>query len=798
MKTILKISAIFLIILGISGYFYVQKIKKSALPDYNRNVKMEVLDKKVYVYRDSVGIPHIVAQNEADLYRVVGYLSAQDRLWQMDLLRRVTQGRLSEIFGKDLVDTDVLLRKLQMSQNSEKLYITLDKHLQDILKFYSEGVNRYLQDQKDDLPFEFQVLGYQPEKWQPQHSLNLVGFMSWNLEFAYKMEMAYQITKEKTGDQEKLKELLPNYEQINNYVYQDFKFSKKIISDTVLVAALEKISALTPDIFNGSNNWVVAGKKSVTGKPIFSNDMHLGLDIPGIWTRMHLMIPGQLNVTGVVLPGEPFVVAGHNENIAWGMTNVMLDGADFYMETINPDNKSQYKLNGEWKKMRVKKEKIYIKGEKDPVEKTLYFTHRGPVFSSFDSIDIQPVSMRWIGNEPSHEIKALYELSKAENWDDFCGAIHGFQSVSQNIAYADKQGNIGIHLAGRLPKRTAPGYLFFPGDTDRYDWKGFVPFDSLPYEYNPARGFVSSANNKSLDDGYPYYITEWYDVPYRIRRIRQMLKAKEKLSTADFKKMLFDHHSTQADEIKPKLLAHLKQKKNWNETEQQAIKKLEQWDHTYEPDLSAPLIFDQFLITLAKNLTKDEMQKENNIALSFFSYLIFNTFQKDDSVWADDVNTPEKESFHQILLQSFSDAVALLTSQYGDIEAWQWGEAHQLHLEHPLGKVKIIDKLFHLNRTYPAPGNSVTVNPFTYFANTAFHSNFGASEKHIFNVADWNQSYSILPTGVSGNPASDFYCNQTDTYMQGKVFRDLFDFDTEKLPEYIRYKAVFYSGSGND
>jgi len=791
MKKFFKILFLILIILIGSGYYYAQKIKSAALADYNQNIELPGLSEQVYVYRDSIGIPHIIAQNEADLYQVAGYISAQDRLWQMDLLRRVTQGRLSEIFGKDLIDTDVLLRKLQMPQTSEKLYKTLDPHLQQILGYYSEGINQYIKNQKNDLPFEFRILDYKPETWQAKHSLNLVGFMAWNLELGYRMESAFQIVKQKVKNKNKLDELLPDYDKMKTYAYPDFKLSQKVIADTALTAAIDQISGLTPDIFSASNNWVVAGKKSITGKPLFSNDMHLGLDIPGIWTRMHLVIPGKLNVTGVILPGEPFVVAGHNENIAWGMTNVMLDGADFYMETINPDNKSQYKLNGEWKNMRIEKEKIYIKGEKEPVEKNIYFTHRGPIFSSFDSIEIQPVSMHWIGHQPSHEIEALYELSTASNWKEFCQAIKGFQSVSQNIAYADKQGNIGIHLAGRLPIRTAPGYMFLPGDTDRYDWKGFVPFDSLPYEYNPPRGFVSSANNKSVDDTYPYYISEWYDVPFRIKRIRQMLVAKEKLSTEDFRKMLYDHHSVQADEYKPVILSHLKQNKHWTEQEQQAIQILKDWDNTYETRLAAPLIFDSFLLQLAKNLTKDEMQKENNMALSFYAYLIYNTFQKNNSEWADNINTPEKENFNQIIIQSFKETVAGLNKQYGKVENIEWGKAHRLLLEHPLGKVKIIDKIFNLNRTYAAPGNSVTVNPFSYTPLTAFDSNFGASEKHIFNLADWNQSYSILPTGVSGNPASKFYCNQTDAYMKGEIFPDIFNFTPDQLPENIRYKAVF-------
>ncbi len=792
MKKIFKYFVLLLIIISVGGYLYVQSIKKSALPDYNQNIKISGLTSDVKVYRDAHAVPHIVAQNEEDLYTVVGYLSAQDRLWQMDLLRRVTQGRLSEIFGKNLVDTDVLLRKLQIPETSKKLYGKLSNEAKLALSAYTKGVNAYIQEHRDELPFEFKVLGYKPEKWQPEHSLNLVGFMSWNLELGYKMEPVLHLIKAQVSEK-KFAELLPDYDQQQTYAYPSFKLPVSIANDTVLVAALNNIGQLAPDIFNGSNNWVVSGQKSASGKPLFSNDMHLGLDIPGIWTRMHFIIPDKLQVTGVLLPGEPFIVAGHNEHIAWGMTNVMLDGADFYVETINPNNNNQYKFNGQWRDMLVKKEKIYSKGEKEPVEKTLYFTHRGPIFTSFDDVNIMPVSMHWIGNEPSYEIEALQKLATAKNWTEFRQAVKGFKSVSQNIAYADTQGNIGIQLTGRVPKRTAPGYLFLPGDTDRYDWKGYVAFDSLPYEYNPQRGFVSSANNKSVSKTFPYYISEWYDLPYRIKRIRQMLTGKDKLSTDDFKQMLNDHRSVQADEIKPVLLKHLKKIKDFTSEEQVAFEALKTWNNVYDMKQAAPAIFETILWRIVINLVSDEMSPEVyhlfESSMLFHKYLIYNVFAKNTSAWSDDIRTGNNEDFHQIVVRSFKEAVRTLNDKYGSIEQIRWGDLHRLKLKHPLGKVKILDWAFNLNRNIQAPGNANTVNPFSYPLNTGFDADFGASEKHIFNTSDWDRSYSILPTGISGNPASPYYCDQTADYVKGKIYPDIFSI--EKIKVIAKYITIF-------
>ena len=791
MKKSLKIFGILLLLIAVGGYFYIQSIKKSGLPDYAKPVKIEGLQDEVTVYRDAQGVPHVYAKNEKDLYIVTGYLSAQDRLWQMDLLRRVTQGRLSEIFGKDMVDIDVILRKLRIPKTSKELLPKLDKKVVEPLEYFAQGVNQYIADNQDDLPFEFTILGYEPDKWKVEHSLNLVGFMAWNLEMGYKLEATYNAIKNKV-DEQHFNEILPGFDEQKEMVYRDVVNAPKI--DTALVANLQKISQIQPEIFNGSNNWVVSGKKSTTGKPIFSNDMHLGLDIPGIWSRIHQVVEGKLNVTGVYIPGEPYIVAGHNAKIAWGMTNVMLDGSDFYIETINPDNKAQYKFNGAWKDMEVVKEQIKVKGEDEPVERVLYFTHRGPIFTKFDKIETHPVSMHWIGNEESREIDALYYFNRAGNWTEFKKAAQGFQSASQNIAYADIDGNIGIQMTGRIPVRKAPGYLFFPGDTDQYDWKEYVPYDSLPYEYNPARGFVSSANNRSVDPAiFGHYISEWYDLPYRIKRIRQMLTAKEKFSPEDIVKTNYDHHSVQTDEMKPIYIKYL-DKAELSEDEKHALQILKDWDNIHGVDQAAPVIFDQMYMNMLTNIAKDELGEDvfhslNNMMLGS-EYLLSTVFAHEGSVWCDDVSTKDKvETFSDMIVKSFKQTVAQVKQKYGDLDQLKWGDVHHLTLKHPLGKVKALDMAFDLNRTYRAPGNGNCVNPFSYVPNAYFDANFGSSEKHIFSTADWDKSYSILPTGVSGNPASEFYCNQSKKYVEGGVYHDHF---TEKeVKANAKYTAVF-------
>ncbi len=792
MKKILIGTGIFLIIIFTAGYFYLDYINKSSLPKYNEKIAIPGLSAKVEVFRDEHGVPHVYAQNEKDLYIVTGYLQAQDRMWQMDLLRRVTQGRLAEIFGKELVEIDVLLRKLRIPGNSRKIWNELPDSIKNPVKWYAQGVNFYLENQGGKLPVEFKILGYQPDPWKPEHSLNLVGYMAWNLELGYKMEVMLNVLKNKLPE-DKWQDLFPDVNAQKEFIFNEIPNLQIRDIDTALVATLDQMHAFLPQIFNGSNNWAISGKKTASGKPLFSNDMHLHIDLPSIWSRMHQTVPGKLDVTGVVLPGEPFVVAGHNERIAWGMTNVMLDGADFYVETLKPGDPSLYRFNGQWRKMEVRHEKIQVKGEKNPVERTLYFTHRGPVFTSVDGQKTPVLSMRWIGNEKTYEIKALYLLNRAKNWQDFREAVKGFKSVSQNIAYADTDGNIGLQNTGRIPKRSAPGYLFLPGDTDKYDWKGFVPFDSLPYEFNPARGFVSSANNRTVDPAkFPYYISEWFDLPYRIKRIRQMLNQKNRFTAEDVRQMLYDHYSLQAEAFTPKILQALSGQK-LSKQEQQALETLKNWDFSYEINSKGPAVFEATLLRLIHNLVEDELGKELTEkylkGLLFSKYLLDKAFRRGDTPWADDIATHgHRETFNEMIVKSFKEAVAWLEKDYGSAEI-EWGKLHRYAPKHPLGKVKLLDKIFKLNRSYPAPGNANTVNPFTYEGDHPFNSNFGASEKHIFDTGDWDQSKSILPSGVSGQPESPYYADQMETYVNGLVFPDYFS--KQSVREHQRFHAVY-------
>ncbi|UCG28927.1 MAG: penicillin acylase family protein, partial [Bacteroidales bacterium] len=499
MKVIKRVLLVFIflvVILLVSGLVFVHYLAHRGVPAYEREVTLAGIREPVTVFRDSLAIPHIYASNEEDLYRTVGYIMAQDRLWQMDLIRRVTTGRLSEIFGEDFVETDLFLRALRIPEKSKLVLENTSPELIVLLKAYADGVNQFIEQHIHTLPFEFSILRYNPEPWKPEHSLNIIGYMAWDLAGnILSSEVTIYKLNQKFGP-EKLYQLIPDVESTESIVYPDFTWDS--ISQEIHAEFIKHSRSLMDlgiAAFHGSNNWAISGEKSTTGNPIFANDMHLGFGIPGIWYQMHHIIEDKLNVTGIGIPGEPLIVAGHNDSIAWGMTNLAVDDIDLYLEEVNPGNRNEYRLNGKWKTMEVREERINIKGGKELL-KELRFTHRGPVISEFRDMP-EVISMRWGGNDYSNEFRSVYLLNNARNWGDFKNAIKTFSSISQNFAYVDVQGNIGLYAAGGIPIRNGTGYSLLPGNTDEYDWKGKVPFEDLPHSFNPSSGIVASANNKS-------------------------------------------------------------------------------------------------------------------------------------------------------------------------------------------------------------------------------------------------------------------------------------------------------------
>ncbi len=786
MKKVIIIILVVIAVILSGGYIYVKHLENAPLPNYNQTVMLKGLHHEVKIIRDKWGMPHIYAQDLDDLYMTLGYVMAQDRLWHMDLLRRVTEGRLSEIFGKDFVETDLLLRALRIPWKSKILYRQLPDSLKQYLNDFCSGVNQYIKFHKDRLPVEFRILGYKPELWKPINTLNLIGFMAWDLGMGWRGDITLWELKQKV-DSLRFKQAVPEFKH-DQFIYNYHLSGEPQIN---ISEAIDKIRQLGIVTFTASNNWAVGPQKSVYGKPILANDMHLGFGIPGIWYQVHLIVPGKLDVTGVTIPGAPGVVAGHNKHIAWGMTNVMMDDMDFYIEKVNRDT-TEYEVDGKWHKFKIIKERIAVKGG-DTITKVLRFTYRGPVISGLKGIKSAVISAAWEGYDTlSNEYLGVQQLNFASNWNDFVNALKHFRSVAQNFVYADDKGNFGIHMGAGIPLRKRPGYLPYEGDTSLYDWKGYVPFDQLPYEYNPKCGYVASANNKSAPN-YPYYISQYFYQDYRYARIVEMLKSKPKLSVADFEKIQADWKSKLVEKSLPRILAEINKIKTNDQLVKKAIKYMDSWDGVMRGNQVAPLLFEEFYYQFLRTVMEDEVGWKlfrDYVGNKIFANTMFiNVLFDKHSPWLDNVKTKRIETYDYDVQQAFISALDTLKKELGsNIDEWEYGRIHTLVLEHPLGKVKLLNWLFDFNRgPFHVGGSSHTVCPYTYNLNHRYHVTAGASQRHIFIPGDWDKGMMIIPTGESGLPGDEFYCNQTSMYLHGQYRPDAFsDSAVEAVKKYER------------
>lgn len=790
---ILKISlvtlAVLLAVVLLAGVIIVPALRKSGLPELNGEKSIAGLTAEARVIRDERGVPHIYASNEHDLYFLTGYVTAQERLWQMDMVRHATQGRLSELFKRDMFSTDYFLRALGMSEKSRVVLEKEDPAILATLQAYTDGVNAWIAGCGNKLPPEFKVLGYKPEQWTMIDITNIIGFIGWDLASS---NLSDEINNYKLGRKlgpEKASELDANWNLVDEVVFPKFKIDNRLIDSAMeAIGSMKKLEELGIVTLSGSNNWAVSGSRSETGKPILSNDMHLGFNVPGFWMQVHQVIPGKLNVTGVIFPGEPFIVAGHNDRIAWGMTNLSVDDIDLFVETVDSTG-NNYLYNGEWLPFRVAEQVLKMNDDSSQM-RTIKYTHHGPVISGMQGIDDAVLTMCWSGFDYSDEIRAVYLLNRAGNWDEFRAALSNFRSISQNFAYADVDGNIGLNTGGGIPVRKGTGLLPRRGDTGEYEWKGYVPFELLPSSYNPEEGFVSSANQRTVGKDYPFFISGEFSMPYRILRIREMAAEKQVLGIDDFKRMITDNHSAYAKMLTPVILKGAEALTAPGKTESAVIEELKGWDYAMDASLVAPTLFEFIRMEMARQLLGDELDELYGAPLGRqHDFYIYTLMKEGPDEWVDNVDTPEKETMDMIIARSISAAVDTLTARYGEFgENWQWGKIHTFTLEHPMGGVKILDRLLQLNsKTYGVGGSYHTVEPYAYKDN--FRTNHGASERHIFNTADWDRSLTVIPTGTSGIPGSPFYLSQTDTYVNTGFYSD--PFSDAAVEAAKKYEMIF-------
>ena len=808
--TIISVIVVLAIVLGAVGVY----IARKSFPKTSGEVKLNGLDSQVDIYRDSYGIPQIYAQTSHDLFFAQGYVHAQDRFWQMDFWRHIGSGRLSEMFGKSQLETDTFLRTLGWARVAQ---IELDGMSPDelaLLQAYADGVNAYLADHKGAaLSLEYAVLklltpGYSPEPWQPLNSLTWGKAMAWDLGSSRMDAEVEHAILMKTLTPAQLADLFPPYPSDHPVVVPDYSASTtpsilavpqkgiQTLADmspafkSILASMSNMESVLGPSGSGiGSNNWVLAGSRTSTGKPFLANDMHLGEQMPSIWYEngLHCSPKGPdcpFEVTGYSFASVPGVVVGHNDRIAWGFTNVGPDVLDLYIEKVNPDNPNQYEVNGQWVDMTLVHETLLVAGS-DPVELTVRYTRHGPVI--WDNPDAQSteqntwgvdlpanfaISMRWTALEPVNIVRAVLGFDRAQNWDEYRQAAMYFTAPSQNMVFADVDGNIGYQTPGNIPIRL-PGHTGeypVPGWTDDYEWQGYIPFDQLPTTYNPSAGYIATANNAVVDSSYPYNLTPDWDYGFRAARIVQMIEnAPGPIDPAYIQKIHGDDYNASAAYMVP-LLMQL----NLQDEHLIAMRDmLTGWDFQNQMDLAAPAVYNAFWRAVLARTFHDELPSDYwpDGGDAWFE-IMRRLVQTPNSGWWDDITTSAVETRDDILNLSFSDAVAEVEQILGkDSSRWTWGDLHTVTFHNQsLGTSGVgpIEAIFNRG-PYRTSGGGSIVNATSWNAAEtdpvkAYQVAWLPSERMIVDLSNLPASVSLNTTGESGHAFNPHYDDQIDLW----------------------------------
>ncbi len=751
---------------------------RTATPAPEEAIHIPGLSGEVVVKRDERSVPHIFADNAVDAVSVLGYVTAQDRLFQLDFVPRVASGRLSEILGPSMIETDRFLRQTGMDWGARKNLARLkEEHTveYELIQAFTRGVNTYLAGlEYKDYPLEFKLLGYSPDPYTDIQILRVLQYMVFDL--TYRSDDAvYAELQERLGDEE-YEKLYPEHaqlavpimpekggmvkEQDKRVVYTRDQLAGAAVGPSSVLSerfAMQSLFEGTPlEGFvhgKGSNNWAVGPTRSQTGAPIIAGDMHLALWLPSIWYEVHMVTP-EMNTYGVTVPGAPLPVEAFNDHVGWAFTNTGSDQIDHLKLTLDASGTS-YLHNGAYVPLDMVPDTLHVKGEASRID-TLYYAHWGPVTIG----DEDAVALRWVAHEPTRTLRALWGMNRATDYETFQEGIKFWDTPMQNIIYGDDAGNIAIRSTGYMPIRKAGhGRGLLDGSTDAFTWEGRVPFDELPHSFNPGQGFLTSTNQVPADSLYPHYLGHDWRSSYRSLRIDALLHGKEKHGVEDLKDYQADVYVVQRD-----LFVPLLETVDGLTEEAAALREmLVNWEGIATVDRTEPLVLDLYLDNL-RDMVWDEpafeaLRKPNGARL----YLLLAN--ELTGPWLDRMGTPEIETAEDIMRAALEQTVAQIQSAYGeDQAAWRWGDLHQVVFRHFTQS----DALKGLWRgPYAYPGFAETLSPASGLTTT--HS---ASWRVVVDFSTSPPTgYGVYPGGQSGNPFSPFYDSHLDTYLNFEHFK---------------------------
>lgn len=768
-----RVAVVFLALACLSSSLTFTEYVQSA--PQQQAIQLQGIKARVTIHRDERGIPYIEAQNDEDLYFGQGYATAADRLWQLDLFRRTARGELAEVLtagpNNFALEQDKLHRTYGFTQAAEAELAKTSPRSRAILEAYARGINAYATSlDPKSMPPEFQILQYSFRPWTPTDSLAVVKLFFEALSDTWRLDVMRQALSVLPA--EKRAELLPVISPIDVLVYGKDSQSKAktawakpepVSTETldklahnqaVAAAALDRVGLHT-DALAASNNWVVSGKRTVTGKPLLANDPHLRPTAPSIWYMVHMSAPG-VRVAGVSSPGLPGVVLGHNDRIAWGFTNVGPDVQDLYIEKFDPNNPKRYQTPSGWQDAVMRREEIkvrkgFVSAEHDVVTHEVTVTRHGPIIFEGDG---KRYALRWTALEATNNSGDLqYALNRARNWKEFNTALESFTAPTQNIVYADVDGHIGYHTAGVIPiRKSGDGSVPYDGSTDAGEWTSFIPISKLPVVFDPPSGIIVTANQRIVGTDYPYFLSHSWAQPYRARRIWDLLNEKPKLTAEDFRRILGDVHSIAgvlfAQEAVKLLRPTLKPE---DEKLRATLDAFEKWDGRANVESPVAPVVSQMRLAFRSRILRAALGPDlvKGYQWSNFDTTLDRIIKEQPAAWL----PKEFSSYAELLRASYDDAVRNLTNSLGaDQSKWTWGDLVKARFSHPLGAAPLIGAQFTIP-PFPQNGTGGLIGATV---------NVGAavSMRVIADPSDWDKTQQGIALGQSGLPKSPHWNDQ--------------------------------------
>jgi penicillin amidase len=754
------------------------------------------LEQKVEIIYDRWGVPHIYAQSAADLFFTQGYVHARDRLFQMDAGRRLGLGRLSEMLGPAALPADRLARTLgwPRATTAQSAEWEQDPETKDIVRAYTAGINAFIQ--HDRWPLPYHVLRIRPEPWQPEDCLAWGTVLAWGLSSNWDSELIRNALIAELGP-ERAADLMPVYQSTYPTILptdlSDGNFIQTIYQAFHRVAAQVPGGPLPAGLGVGSNNWVVAGKWTASGRPLLANDPHLPPVFPAIWYENHLH-GGDYHVTGFTTPGVPGVAIGHNEHIAWGVTNAFPDIQDLYLIQFHPQDPDLYAYAGEWRRADVVQETIPVRGRRLPDQLTIRYTHHGPVISDLldgGNSDHKNLALRWIGHDAGNHLRSNLGVCRAQNWTEFDAACRYWSFPSLNIVYADVAGHIGFLMPGRVPiRRQGWGLVPLAGDRQEHEWAGWVAHEDLPRRLDPPEGMIVTANNRIAGDDYPYFLTGEWLPPYRAQRIAELLTHLQPLTVQKCGHIQLDTVSLLGRRFLTTAMPLLQLiHRPGNHLLDEVILRLEQWQqpvrgsgYDMRVDAVGPSLYHawQSAFTLAVMdqalgdvLAGRLLAKEEKLDLG--SSPFFETAMEQALTWLEQGAPEWVGSVRPLLYPALTEAVQQLAAILGpDPAGWQWGRLHQVHWRPILSRAPGLDRIWS-PIIRPVGGDGFTVNQSDItpiFPPPPVHTI--ASCRMILDVGEWDRSVAVLPGGQSERLHSPHYQDGLADWLSGAFHPMLF------------------------